>query len=478
MTRFLKILILTAAALFAGAGAALADEPEDPQLKYTVYAVESELAFNGDIVYNMYVRPFVYDGSSYIPLRDAVESMGGEVSYSGETNSVTCSYNGRSFEVGMTDKRVRVYDDVSFIKIRDIGEALGMVIEWYDGLIVVSEAEMPLTDEEVLRYKDRLWYEGYEDKYLSEAHYVVDPYQVYSYEQMQSDIRELERMHPQLITSYSIGKSVEGRDITAFDFGKGDRRIIMCGAMHAREYIATIFLMYLADRYAYGYLMDEYLDGYSIRTALDEVTFTFIPMMNPDGTNIVQNGFDAAQDPEAVASMPTTEWGGEERWESWKANANGVDLNRNYPIDWGPTGYTQPSSAGYAGPYENSEPETQAMVKLIDETDFSILASFHSQGEVIYWMDTICGYDLVEKFSPYIDRICDETGYLKMPATSDGSPHGFLTDYVRCAKRKMAMTIELCEYVGNYPYPEYDFDNVRGPIDKIGVILADISREL
>ena len=40
------------------------------------------------------------------------------------------------------------------------------------------------------------------------------------------------------------------------------------------------------------------------------------------------------------------------------------------------------------------------------------------------------------------------------------------------------MTIELCEYVGKYPYPEYDFDNGRGPIDKIGVILADISREL
>ena len=59
MTRFLKILILTAAALFAGAGAVSADEPESPQTKYTVYAVESELAFNGDVVYNMYVRPFV-----------------------------------------------------------------------------------------------------------------------------------------------------------------------------------------------------------------------------------------------------------------------------------------------------------------------------------------------------------------------------------------------------------------------------------
>lgn len=474
----MKKFILIAAVLIFGTGIFAYAENSMEESHHIIYAVESELAIYDEFVYNMYSRPFIYDGSTYIPVRNTVESMGGGVTYNGETNSVVCTYNGKSFEVGMTDRRIKVYDDMSFIKIRDMCDALGIYITWYDGLIVVSNNNMTLSEQEIADCKDKLQYSGYKDKYLDEIYYAVNPYEVYSYETMRSDVAELQKMYPQLISSYSIGTSAEGRELTAFNFGRGERKIVLCGAMHAREYIATIFLMYMTDRYAYGYVHDEYIDGYSIRNALDEVTFIIVPMMNPDGTNIVQNGFSAALDPESVKSMPITESGGKNRWSSWKANARGVDLNRNYPLDWGETRYTRPSSAGYAGPYENSEPETQAMVTLIENTDFDILASFHSQGEVIYWMDTICGYDLVEKFSPYIDRICRETGYLKMPAASDSSPHGFLTDYVRCTKRKMAMTIELCEYVGNYPYPEYDFDNVRGAIDKIGLILADISKEL
>ena len=60
----------------------------------------------------------------------------------------------------------------------------------------------------------------------------------------------------------------------AFDFGKGSTRIVLCGAMHAREYIASTFLMYLADTYALGYAADAQRDGYSFRELLDSVTFT------------------------------------------------------------------------------------------------------------------------------------------------------------------------------------------------------------
>ena len=441
-----------------------------------MYAVESELVYRDGKISNMYMRPFVYDGSSYIPVRNVVEGMGGTVNYDGTSNSVVCAYKDKSFEVSMTDSRIKVYDNSSFIKIRDMCNELDIKINWYGGLIVVSDEDIQLSDNEVAEYKDKLWYEGYEDKYLKEIHYTVNPYDVYSYDEMKQDIAELQKLYPQLISVFSIGQSAEGRDIPAFTFGKGDKKVILCGAMHAREYIATIFLMYMVDRYAYSYVKDEWADGYSVRKALESITFVVVPMMNPDGTNIVQNGFDAAADPEYVSSLPITEWGGSNRWESWKSNARGVDLNQNYPAKW-EFDYEEPSSAHYGGPYENSEPETQAMVNLINQTDFEILASFHSQGQVIYWMDDICGGDLKEKFSPYITRICNETGFLKMPATSS-TTSGNLTDYVRIYKRKMAMTIELCEYVGNYPYPEYDFDNVARPVYKIGALLADIANQL
>lgn len=475
----MKKLILCILTLLIGCSAVVYAEGEEAenQPHRIIYAAESELVLHDGDVYNMYMRPFIYMGSSYIPLRNAVEGMGGTVSYIGETNSVLCEYKGKSFEIGMNDSGIRVYDDTSFIKIRDVCEALGIYIGWNDGIISVSDEEMQLSDEDAAYYKEILGYTGHGDKYLSEIHYTVNPYDVYTYDEMQEDIYELAELYPQLISVYSLGKSAEGRDMTAFNLGNGEKKIIMCGGMHAREYIASIFLMYIADRYSYGYVMDEYLDGYSIREALDKATFIFIPMMNPDGTNIVQNGFEASLNPDAVAAMPITEWGGDHPWSSWKANARGVDLNKNYPINWGPT-QSQPSSAGYSGPYENSEPETQVMVELVNNTDFEILASFHSQGQVIYWMDDICNQNLAPKFSPYINRICYETGFEKMPSTYSRGNSGFLTDYVRCTKEKMAMTIELCEYIGDYPYPEWDFNSVADPIDQIGLILSDIAQEL
>ena len=71
-----------------------------------MYAVESELVYRDGKISNMYMRPFVYDGSSYIPVRNVVEGMGGTVNYDGTSNSVVCAYKDKSFEVSMTDSRI------------------------------------------------------------------------------------------------------------------------------------------------------------------------------------------------------------------------------------------------------------------------------------------------------------------------------------------------------------------------------------
>jgi hypothetical protein len=58
----------------------------------------------------------------------------------------------------------------------------------------------------------------------------------------------------------------------------------------------------------------------------------------------------------------------------------GVDLNRNYPYEWGcdegSSGY--PGDDTYRGPSPASEPETQAMMALIDAHDFVTRQSFHT----------------------------------------------------------------------------------------------------
>ncbi len=467
-----KIIAAVLAAACIGT-VACADEINAEESSPTlVYAVGSQLMCRNDEVINMWDRPFIYNETTFVPLRNVVENIGGKADYDDFSHTISASYNGKTYMISANDERIRIFDGVSFVPMRELCETLGLSVGWNSGIVMICDGDSAVSDEAAAQYKTLLEYTGYKDEYFTPRR-VVNPYVTYSYEQMNADVNLLQKMYPDLISVYSIGKTTEGRDITAFTLGKGDRKIILCGAMHAREYIAAVFLMYMADNYALAYINNDTSDGYSFRDALDSVQFIIIPMVNPDGINLVQNGYDSTQNPDYLRSLPTNDFS----FRGWKATANGVDLNNNFDILWRLKG-SGPSYAGYGGDYAASEPETRAMQDLINNTDFEIFASFHSQGQVIYWMDPNCNQDLVEKFSPYVDRICRETGFDKMPSDGEVGYSGYMTDYVRYFKEKMALTIEMCPYIGDYPYPQSDFDAAAYPLRNIGLILADISKSL
>lgn len=302
---------------------------------------------------------------------------------------------------------------------------------------------------------------------------IVNPHTAYSYEAMIEDAEMLSKRYPDLIKTKSIGKSVEGRDLRLIALGNGEKKVLLNGSHHAREYITSSFLMNMVEDYADAYCRGVKLGGYDIKSILDTVTFLVIPMVNPDGVNLVQKGIKAVKSPGEVRKMKliNRRYG----YRSWKANINGVDLNRNYPTGWEErkSSVKVPSSEQYKGKKAGSEPEVKWMMEFVNSNkDICIYASYHTQGEVIYWSDHKCKISEDEKV--LAKTLAAKTGFaLVNTEESVGDYGGGFSEWTRKELKKPSFTIELCPYIGSYPYPDSSFDRVWKTARFTGLIIGE-----
>ena len=159
-------------------------------------------------------------------------------------------------------------------------------------------------------------------------------------------------------------KRQEGRDLFALLVGTHTRPVgIATYAMHAREWVTA----YLAMQH--------------VRRGLVAGGVWVVPLVNPDGALLVQEGARAAKQGERLCAL----CGGD--FSLWKANARGVDLNVNWDARWG-TGAQNvrfPAPANYIGSVPCSEPETRALRDFTLQVRPDFTLSYHTKGEVIYW---------------------------------------------------------------------------------------------
>ncbi len=189
----------------------------------------------------------------------------------------------------------------------------------------------------------------------------------------------------------TVGKSVMGKEIYVLKAGTGKNNIFINSGFHANEWLNIPVTLKFFEEYMKAVSRDTAISGYSARELFQNTTLHLIPLVNPDGTDLVTKSltdgafYEKAR--EISSFYPSVPFP-----EGWKANINGTDLNLQFPAGWEKAkaikfaeGYTRPSPIEYVGTAPLNEPEAKAIYRYTLDNNFRLILAYHSQGSIIYW---------------------------------------------------------------------------------------------
>ncbi len=160
-----------------------------------------------------------------------------------------------------------------------------------------------------------------------------------SHQKITRFLKKITAKYPKISKLFSIGKSVEGRELWVV---KISDNVNIDEVEPEFKYISSMHGDEITGRELTQFLIKDILEGYSsddrIKSLVDNTEIYIMPSMNPDGSRKKQ-----------------------------RANANGFDLNRNFP-NW---------TIGEEDSTKGRQPEVQAVMKFQKERNFSLSANFH-----------------------------------------------------------------------------------------------------
>lgn len=161
-------------------------------------------------------------------------------------------------------------------------------------------------------------------------------------------MHDLANKYPNITRLYSIGKSVQGRELYVLEIAQypGEHRFGVpefkyVANMHGNEVVGRELLLLLAKYLCENYKLDD-----RITKLIDTTRIHLLPSMNPDGYELSMEG-----DTSSLVG---------------RKNNNEFDLNRNFPDQYGTNGYNR-----------NLQPETEAIMKWIKSIPFILSANLH-----------------------------------------------------------------------------------------------------
>lgn len=203
-----------------------------------------------------------------------------------------------------------------------------------------------------------------------------------------------------------IGTSVEGRDITVYQYGTGETELLFVGGIHGGYEFNTTLLSYDLINY-----LDDNAD-----VIPDNVSVTIIPVLNPDGLQRIAgttaDDFTAADMPSLSETIPG------------RFNANEVDLNRNFDCNWQPESTWQSRTVD-GGDAAFSEPESQAVRDYVATNNPAAAVVYYSAAGGVY--SSSCDGPVPAESTDIMNTYADASGY---PAEGEFTAYAINGDMV------------------------------------------------
>ena len=160
---------------------------------------------------------------------------------------------------------------------------------------------------------------------------IVNTNKPYTYFTMKQNLSLLKTLFPFIDVSV-IGKSVLGQDLYLVRLGNGSKSVFYSASIHANEWITSLLLMKFIEDYCDAFLTNSTIDDVSIAELFYSTSIYIMPMVNPDGVNLVNNIYDESSYPFIRAKNISSDFPDIPFPDGWKANINGVDLKIYQPI--------------------------------------------------------------------------------------------------------------------------------------------------
>jgi len=202
----------------------------------------------------------------------------------------------------------------------------------------------------------------------------------HDYQQTTQLITQFNTDYPNLVEIFSIGKSINGKDIwcvtlTNEQIQTEKHCCVIDGCIHGSEWESCEICLYLAE-----YLLINFERNHSVRSILNSSIIYLIPILNPDG-----------------------------REQNIRYNENGIDLNRNFAVHFGrilggsiplgnPLGFIKiPSirrplkgiTLTNSGRRPFSEPETTALKEFLDSLDRKTIGFYMNGHTALHFVGSV-----------------------------------------------------------------------------------------